>query len=336
MKLFGVEEAEAKRRSVWSWVLSALLAAALLWWALRGVEWKRVAGIIGHAEWKLVLAAAATTCLSLFLRSLRWRILLNAAGRLSIGMVFSANNAGYLGNNFLPARAGELIRSFLISSRSKLSRTYVLTTALSERLMDVIALVLWSSLLLLGVHPKPRWMTDLSRTLALVAGVGGGGDGRVTAQRPVAGDRAEEDPRAGTSAGSPDQPRRPGSFRSGGLSRLAPADRLWGIDYSHLAVGCRRRDGDGPGTRFAITLCDGFPATGWLGPGERFAVYTRLRRNLSVRSGYGAFPVWLGRDSAVALILAVQATNYAVVLALGLPGLYRMQARSKTGKAAHS
>jgi hypothetical protein len=52
----------------------------------------------------------------------------------------------------------------LISSRAKLSKTYVLTTALSERLMDVIALVLGSSLVLLTVSPKPRWMEDLSRT----------------------------------------------------------------------------------------------------------------------------------------------------------------------------
>ena len=112
------------------------------------------------------------TTFSFFLRSLRWRILLNAEAWFSVGTVFWANMAGYLGNNFLPARAGELIRSFLISSRSSLSKTYVLTTALGERLMDVIALVLWSSLVLLGVDPKPRWMEDLSRTMAMVAGAG--------------------------------------------------------------------------------------------------------------------------------------------------------------------
>src|SRR5207302_2473900 len=99
-------------------------------------------------------------------------ILLNAEARLRVGTVFWANSAGYLGNNFLPARAGELIRSLVISSRSGLSKTYVLTTALGERLMDAIAVVLWSSLVLMGVNPKPQWMEGVSRTMALAAGAG--------------------------------------------------------------------------------------------------------------------------------------------------------------------
>ncbi len=103
---------------------------------------------------------------------MRWRILLNAEADLSVWTVFRATMAGYLGNNFLPARAGEVIRSLLISRRSSLSKTYVLTTALSERMMDVIALVLWSSIMLLSVEQKPAWMTALSRSMAIVAAIG--------------------------------------------------------------------------------------------------------------------------------------------------------------------
>jgi uncharacterized membrane protein YbhN (UPF0104 family) len=80
--------------------------------------------------------------------------------------------AGYMGNAFLPARAGEVIRTLVVSGRSTLSKTYVLTTALSERLMDVIALVLWASLILLGVHPKPGWMAGAARAMAIAAGLG--------------------------------------------------------------------------------------------------------------------------------------------------------------------
>ena len=80
--------------------------------------------------------------------------------------------AGYLGNCFLPARAGEFVRSYIISSRSTLTKTYVLTTALSERMVDAIVLVLASSVVLLGVNPKPSWLGDMSRTTAVIAGAG--------------------------------------------------------------------------------------------------------------------------------------------------------------------
>ena len=161
-----------RRQSIWSWILSIGLAAVLLYFALRGVDWRRVGEMIASAAWKPLLASAAVMCVSFFMRALRWRILLNATTTLSVGEVYWANMAGYFGNQYLPARAGELIRTVLISNRSPLSKTYVFTTALSERLMDVIALVLGSSIVLLGVNPKPAWMQDLSKTMAIAAGAG--------------------------------------------------------------------------------------------------------------------------------------------------------------------
>jgi len=157
---------------LWSWILAVPLAAVLLYYSLRGVDWSGVWRTIAGARWGLVVAASAFTCCSFFLRAVRWRILLNAEARLSVGQVFCANMSGYLGNAFLPARAGELVRTLIVSGRSRLSKTYVLTTALSERLMDVVALVLWSSIILLGVDPKPHWMADVSRTTAAVATLG--------------------------------------------------------------------------------------------------------------------------------------------------------------------
>ncbi|MGD0872586.1 MAG: lysylphosphatidylglycerol synthase transmembrane domain-containing protein [Bryobacteraceae bacterium] len=157
---------------LWSWILAVPLAAVLLYYSLRGVDWSGVWRTIAGARWGLVVAASAFTCCSFFLRAVRWRILLNAEARLSVGQVFCANMSGYLGNAFLPARAGELVRTLIVSGRSRLSKTYVLTTALSERLMDVVALVLWSSIILLRVDPKPHWMADVSRTTAAVATLG--------------------------------------------------------------------------------------------------------------------------------------------------------------------
>jgi len=69
----------------------------------------------------LVALAACFTCFTFFLRA-RAAHLLNAEERLSPGLVFSASMSGYLGNAFLPARAGELVRTLVVSSRSSLSK----------------------------------------------------------------------------------------------------------------------------------------------------------------------------------------------------------------------
>lgn len=159
-------------RRYWRWLLAVPLAAILLYLSLRGVDWHTVWHTIAGARWGFLAVGAAIMCGSLVLRSLRWRILLNAEGHLSVPAVFRATMAGYLGNAFLPARAGELIRTLVVNGWSSLSKTYILTTALCERLSDAIVLVLASSMILLGVNPKPRWMADVSRTTATLAVIG--------------------------------------------------------------------------------------------------------------------------------------------------------------------
>ena len=332
MKLFGAAGEEVRGRSAWSWILSASLAVLLLWWALRGVEWKRVAAILTHADWRLVAAAAGASSFSLFMRGLRWRILLNATCRLPVSTVFWANNAGYLGNSLLPARAGELIRSFLISSRSALSRTYVLTTALSERLMDVIALVLWSSLLLMGIHPKPSWMEDLSRTMAIVVTAGAA----AIAILPHTGHLLEVVIR---------RIPMPARLREPALGLASQV--LSGMRAFH---DWRRFTGFA-GLTVMIWLSDACSAMAVgraLGMALPFSTAFLLLTGMGLGSALPSTPGYVGifqfvavtvlvpfgysRSSAIALVLALQAIAYVVILTFGVIGV--LQLRQKPAGAA--
>jgi len=165
-------QAAGKGRSLWSWILAGALAAVLLYFSLRGIDWSRVWQTVRAAQWQYLAAGATISVGTYFLRSLRWRVLLNTEANFGVGTDFWATMAGYLGNNFLPARAGELVRTFLITGHSSLSKTYVLTTALTERLMDAVALVLCGSVILLRVNPQPRWMGEVSGATAAIASVG--------------------------------------------------------------------------------------------------------------------------------------------------------------------
>jgi uncharacterized protein (TIRG00374 family) len=317
---------------VWSWVLSSLLAAVLLYFSLRGVDWGRVWRTIAGAQWSYLAAAAALTTFSFFTRAIRWRILLNAETWFSVGTVFWANMAGYLGNNFLPARAGELIRTYLISNRSTLSKTYVLTTALGERLMDVIALVLWSSLVLLGLDPKPRWMQDLSRTMAIVAGAGA----VAIMLLPHTGGLVENLlRRIPLPEGLRNRLLRLAEQILLGLRAFHNWGRLtgfvlltvviWTSDSVGVMAGCRAL-GLTVSFRVALLLVtalglgSALPSTpGYVGI-YQFVAVTVLG------------PFGIGRDQALAYILVAQALASVLLLAFGLPGLYKMQGAKPGGE----
>jgi hypothetical protein len=315
----------ARRRSAWSWILSAALAAVLLYLSVRGVQWAEVWRAIAAAEWRYLVAGAALMVLSFFLRGLRWRVLLNAEARLDIATVFWANMAGYLGNNFLPARAGEVLRSYLIGSRSTLSTTYVLTTALSERLMDVIALVLASSLALLGMSPKPRWMADLSGTMAIVAAAGA----IALLALPHTGGLLEKAiRRVPLPHGLRDRLLRLADQVLLGMRAFHDWGRLAGFVFLTVVIWT------------ADTLTTILTAQA-LALNLSFRVALLLLTALGLGSALPSTPGYVGiyqfvavtvlvpfgvpRDLALAFILVAQAQQYVVVTALGLPGLYKVR-----------
>jgi glycosyltransferase 2 family protein len=152
-------------RAAWSAVAIGL-AGALLYYSLRGIDWREVWRLMAAAKPGYLACACALSAGALFLRALRWRVLLRAEGEVGRSAAFWATAAGYFGNNFLPARGGELVRTFMISSRSTLSRTYVLTTALAERAADAIVLVTIGAVVLLTLPARPGWLAPVSRPLA--------------------------------------------------------------------------------------------------------------------------------------------------------------------------
>jgi uncharacterized protein (TIRG00374 family) len=152
--------------------LACVLAAVLLYYSLRGIDWREVMRIAAGASPARLAAVTAIATTALLLRAVRWRVLLNAEGDVSLPDVFWATTAGYFGNNFLPARAGELVRTFMISSRSRLDSAYVLATALSERAADVVALVSISAAVLLSLPAPPGWLAGAIRPFAVLALLG--------------------------------------------------------------------------------------------------------------------------------------------------------------------
>jgi uncharacterized protein (TIRG00374 family) len=157
----------AGRRTI-SFSVAAVLAAVLLYYSLRGIEWGSVASTVANASRGLLVASAGMVTMTLFLRAIRWRILLNAEGSVAVSTAFWATVSGFFGNNLLPARAGELVRTFLISSRSGLGNAYVLATALSERVADTVVLMLISAVVLLALDNPPGWLAGAARPIAIL------------------------------------------------------------------------------------------------------------------------------------------------------------------------
>ena len=139
------EEAEAfvsprrtRLRTVISAVVSLVFLAAAAWWASRQ-EFPDLPST-GDAFAKLG-AALGVYALATVGRGERWhRLLREGSTRLRRRDSWSMTVVGYMGNNVLPARAGEALRTYLAASRGGGSKREVLGTIVAERVLDAVVL----------------------------------------------------------------------------------------------------------------------------------------------------------------------------------------------------
>ncbi len=149
--------------------IGVALAAVLLLFSLHGIEWRRVGDLIVHAQLGWMTLALLLTTSTLFLRACRWRVLLSAEADVSVPDVFWATSAGYFGNNFLPARAGELVRTYMVSAGYRLDLPFVLATAACERIADAITLVVIAAVVLLE---QPAQAGTFGKAIPVFAALG--------------------------------------------------------------------------------------------------------------------------------------------------------------------
>jgi uncharacterized protein (TIRG00374 family) len=112
-------------------VISILLIAAILYF----VDLRAMVDAMRNANYGLLLIAFALGFIWLAIRAIVWRTLLR--DRPTYSDVFWTIGEGYLLNNFLPFRLGEIGRAFLLSRKSGMQFMEILPTIVIERVVDI-------------------------------------------------------------------------------------------------------------------------------------------------------------------------------------------------------
>ncbi|GIW20757.1 MAG: membrane protein [Chloroflexota bacterium] len=109
--------------------------------ALRSSDPERVAAVLGDATSPWVAVMVGWNVLDVLLRARRWQRLLGPVVAVPYRATAGYLLIGYLANNLLPARLGELVRSHLLGDREGVSRTTVFGTVVVERVIDTTTVV---------------------------------------------------------------------------------------------------------------------------------------------------------------------------------------------------
>jgi glycosyltransferase 2 family protein len=159
-----------RRGSRLSWLglaISLLALAGVVWWALRQ-EPPRLPS--SGTELLALVGAIALYGLATVVRSERWQRLLEDEGTSPRRVdTYALTCVGYMGNNVLPARAGDAIRTVLMAPRAHTSKRTVLGTLVAERILDVAVLLV--IFVVVGYGLLGEVGADSLEIIALVGGV---------------------------------------------------------------------------------------------------------------------------------------------------------------------
>lgn len=147
--------------TILKYALLLSISGALMWYAVRGQDLSRIGHYIRTANYFWLTLTMILSALGYFSRAYRWQMQLDASQNPApYWKVYHAMMVGYLANLVLP-RAGEVIRCSVLRRSSGVPVQVALGTVVTERVIDVLVLLLLlGSTLLLDFKTFWAFVTD--------------------------------------------------------------------------------------------------------------------------------------------------------------------------------
>jgi len=115
------------------------------------VDVGHMADALARANYLYVAPAVALYMIGVVFRTMRWQVLLRHIKPVSNRRLFPVVVIGYMANNLLPMRLGEVVRSYYLGEREQISKSSALATIFIERIFDALTLLLFVAVVALFV-----------------------------------------------------------------------------------------------------------------------------------------------------------------------------------------
>ncbi|HEY70782.1 MAG TPA: flippase-like domain-containing protein [Anaerolineae bacterium] len=125
----------------WQFWFGLAISALFLWLALRGLRLQDVWSSLQQANFLWLLPGIAVYFIAVWARAWRWHYLLRPIKPIPTRTMFPIVAIGYMGNNIYPARAGEVLRAYVLRRNEGVSISASLATIIVERAFDGVVML---------------------------------------------------------------------------------------------------------------------------------------------------------------------------------------------------
>jgi glycosyltransferase 2 family protein len=127
----------------WKLWVGLLVSVLFLVIALYGLDLEHFWQTLREANYWWLLPGIAVYFVTVLVRTWRWRSMLAHLKPIPLLRLFPVVVIGYMGNNVYPARAGEILRSYVLRRKEGIGMTASLATVVLERIFDGLVMLLF-------------------------------------------------------------------------------------------------------------------------------------------------------------------------------------------------
>ena len=148
----------------WRFWVGLAISAVFIVLAFHSTNFGSVGSALSRANYVWLLPAVAVYLASLYVRAIRYRALVRRLVDTTAPQMFAVLCIAFMANNVVPARAGELVRAYVMGERYGVKKVAALGTILVERLFDGLTLLsfLLVTVLLLGANSTLKGLAAIA------------------------------------------------------------------------------------------------------------------------------------------------------------------------------
>ncbi|MCB0509138.1 MAG: flippase-like domain-containing protein [Bacteroidetes bacterium] len=139
--------------------IGIIISAFFLWIVLKDIDYAALWDVLFEFNWWILGLGLVLWLIGYGIRAWRWKVLIAPVKEISFRTSFEILVVGFTGNNLLPLRAGEIIRSILLGHKEHISKMTVFASIAAERLFDGI-IILGLTILGASVLELPDWIVQ--------------------------------------------------------------------------------------------------------------------------------------------------------------------------------
>ncbi|MBW5399952.1 flippase-like domain-containing protein, partial [Brachyspira pilosicoli] len=152
--------------------IGIIISIACLYFAFRGIDIKGSIEVVKNINVTYFIISLILSVVIIALRGLRWECFIPLKKPIKKRTVVMATYIGFMANNILPAKLGEVARAYILGIKEDVSKSALIASVVTERLFDVITGGVILTISVAFIPNLPKTVTYAAIALFVVSIVG--------------------------------------------------------------------------------------------------------------------------------------------------------------------